>query len=70
MKLEAKVIFLFHPTFRYMGGLRFEVIRRHSSRFWVVKERPVTDIGRFQPESEEFSETAENQEDNDGDKPF
>ena len=70
MKLEAKVIFLFHPTFRYIGGLRFEVIRRHSSRFWLVKERPVTDIGRFLPESKEFSEIAENQEDDDSDKSF
>ena len=50
--------------------LGFEVIRRHSSRFWVVKERPAPDIGRFLPESDEFSETAESQEDNDSDKPF
>ena len=50
--------------------LRFEQIRRHSSRFWMVKERPASDIGRFLPESDEFSETAENQEDNDSDKPF
>ena len=50
--------------------LGFEVIRRHSSRFWMVKERPASDIGRFLHESDEFSETAENQEDNDSDKPF
>ena len=36
----------------------------------MVKERPASDIGRFLPESDEFSETAENQEDNDSDKPF
>ena len=53
-----------------MKDLGFEVIRRHSSRFWVVKERPASDIGRFLPESDEFAETAENQEDNDSDKPF
>ena len=53
-----------------MKDLGFEQHRTRDGRFWIVKERPVTDIGRFQPESEEFSETAENQEDNDGDKPF
>ena len=53
-----------------MQDLGFEVIRRHSSRFWVVKERPASDIGRFLPESDEFSETTENQEDNNSDKPF
>ena len=53
-----------------LQDLGFEVIRRHSSRFWMVKERPASDIGRFLPESDEFSETAENQEDNDSDKPF
>ena len=50
--------------------LGFEVIRRHSSRFWVVKERPASDIGRFLPEPDDFSETTENQEDNDKDKLF
>ena len=70
MNLEAKVIFLFHPTFRYMGGLRFEVTRRHSSRFWVVKERPVTDIGKFLPNMEDLSESTDNQEDNSQSLPF
>ena len=70
MKLEAKVIFLFHPTFRYMGGLRFEVIRRHSSRFWLVKERPVTDIGKYLPNMDDISETTDNQKDNEKDLPF
>ena len=27
LKLEAKVIFLFHPTLRYMGGLPQEVVK-------------------------------------------
>ena len=53
-----------------LQDLGFEVIRRHSSRFWVVKERPASDIGRFLPESDEFSETTDNQKDNDSDKPF
>ena len=53
-----------------LQDLGFEVIRRHSSRFWVVKERPASDIGRFLPEPDDFSETTENQEDNDSDKPF
>ena len=53
-----------------MQDLGFEVIRRHSSRFWVVKERPASDIGRFLPEPDDFSETTENQEDNDKDKLF
>ena len=53
-----------------LQDLGFEVIRRHSSRFWMVKERLASDIGQFLPESDEFSETAENQEDNDSDKPF
>ena len=53
-----------------LQDLGFEVIRRHSSRFWMVKERPASDIGRFLPESDEISGTAENQEDNDSDKPF
>ena len=53
-----------------LQDLGVEVIRRHSSRFWVVKERPASDIGRFLPEPDEFSETTENQEDNDSDKPF
>ena len=53
-----------------MKDLGFEVIRRHSSRFWVVKERPASDIGRFLPEPDDFSETTENQEDNDKDKLF
>ena len=70
MKLEAKVIILFHPTFRYMGGLRFEAIRRHSSRYWVVKERPVTDIGKFLPNMENLSENTDNQQDNSHSLPF
>ena len=53
-----------------LQDLGFEVIRRHSSRFWVVKERPASDIGRFLPEPDDFSETTENQEDNDKDKLF
>ena len=53
-----------------LQDLGFEQIRRHSSRFWVVKERPASDIGRFLPEPDDFSETTENQEDNDKDKPF
>ena len=39
-----------------MKDLGFEVIRRHSSRFWVVKERPVTDIGNFLSNKEDLSE--------------
>ena len=53
-----------------MQDLGFEQIRRHSSRFWVVKLRPASDIGRFLPEPDDFSETTENQEDNDKDKLF
>ena len=53
-----------------LQDLGFEVIRRHSSRFWVVKERPASDIGRFLPEPDDFSDTTENQEDNDKDKLF
>ena len=53
-----------------LQDLGFQVIRRHSSRFWVVKERPASDIGRFLPEPDDFSETTENQEDNDKDKLF
>ena len=53
-----------------MQDLGFKQYRTHNGRFWMVKERPASDIGRFLPESDEFSETAENQEDNDSDKPF
>ena len=53
-----------------MKDLGFEQHRTRDGRFWVVKERPASDIGWFLPESDEFSETAENQEDNDSDKPF
>ena len=53
-----------------LQDLGFEVIRRHSSRFWVVKERPASDIGRFLPEPDDFSETTENQEDNEKYLPF
>ena len=53
-----------------LQDLGFKQYRTHNGRFWMVKERPASDIGRFLPESDEFSETAENQEDNDSDKPF
>ena len=53
-----------------MKDLGFEQHRTRDGRFWAVKERPASDIGRFLPESDEFSETAENQEDNDKDKLF
>ena len=50
--------------------LRFEQIRRHSSRFWMVKERPASDIGRFVPNMDDISETTDNQKDNEKDLPF
>ena len=53
-----------------MQDLGFEQIRRHSSRFWVVKERPASDIGRFLPDMDLHSENTDNQEDNNSDKPF
>ena len=53
-----------------MKDLGFEVIRRHSSRFWVVKERPVTDIGKYLPNMDDISETTDNQKDNEKDLPF
>ena len=53
-----------------LQDLGFEVIRRHSSRFWVVKERPASDIGRFAPNMDEISETTDNQKDKEKDLPF
>ena len=41
--------------------LGFEQHRTRDGRFWAVKERPASDIGRFLPEPDEFSETTENQ---------
>ena len=40
-----------------MQDLGFEVIRRHSSRFLLVKERPVTDIGILLPNMEDLLKT-------------
>ena len=53
-----------------LQDLGFKQYRTHNGRFWMVKERPASDIGRFLSESDEFSETAENQEDNNSDEPF
>ena len=32
-----------------MKDLGFEQHRTRDGRFWIVKERPVTDIGKFLP---------------------
>ena len=53
-----------------LQDLGFEQHRTRDGRFWAVKERPASDIGRFLPEPDDFSETTENQEDNDKDKLF
>ena len=53
-----------------LQDLGFKQYRTHNGRFWMVKERPASDIGRFLPESDKFSEIAENQEDNEKDLPF
>ena len=53
-----------------LQDLGFEVIRRHSSRFWVVKERPVTDIGKYLHNMEDLPESTDNQQDSSQSLPF
>ena len=51
-----------------LQDLGFEVIRRHSSRFWMVKERPASD--KFLPNMEDLSENTDNQQDSSQSLPF
>ena len=53
-----------------MQDLGFEQHRTRDGRFWIVKERPVTDIGKFLPNMEDLSESTDNQEDNSQSLPF
>ena len=53
-----------------MQDLGFKQYRTHNGRFWMVKERPASDIGRFVPNMDDISETTDNQKDNEKDLPF
>ena len=53
-----------------MQDLGFKQYRTHNGRFWMVKERPASDIGRFVPNMDDVSETTDNQKDNEKDLPF
>ena len=53
-----------------LQDLGFEQHRTRNGRFWIVKERPVTDIGKFLPNMEDLSESTDNQKDNEKDLPF
>ena len=53
-----------------LQNLGFKQYRTHNDRFWMVKERPASDIGRFVPNMDDISETTDNQKDNEKDLPF
>ena len=53
-----------------MKDLGFEQLRTRDGRFWIVKERPVTDIGKFLPNMEDLSENTDNQQDSSQSLPF
>ena len=53
-----------------LQDLGFKQYRTHNGRFWMVKERPASDIERFVPNTDDTPETTDNQKDNDSDKPF
>ena len=53
-----------------LQDLGFEQHRTRDGRFWIVKERPVTDIGKFLPNMEDLSENTDNQQDSSHSLPF
>ena len=53
-----------------LQNLGFEQHRTRDGRFWIVKERPVTDIGKFLPNMEDLSENTDNQQDSSHSPPF